>query len=59
MGVEVAKVTHWWLARRAALRAAGAMAQPIFQPVTLKVLPMLLRLMVRCHMSGRLAKWMC
>ena len=59
MGVEVAKVTHWWVARTALMRLAGATHQPIFHPVTLKVLPMLLTVKVRSHMPGRLARWMC
>ena len=46
------KVTNWWTARRARVSGAGAMAQPTFQPVTLKVLPMLSIEIVRSRMPG-------
>jgi hypothetical protein len=37
------------------IKLAGATAHPIFHPVTLKVLPALPMVMVRSHMSGRVA----
>ena len=38
------------------MRFSGAMAQPSFHPVALKVFPALPKVIVRSHMSGRVAK---
>ena len=39
--------------------AGGAIAQPIFQPVTLKLLPALPRVTVRSHIPGSVAMRTC
>ena len=45
---------NWCAWLTACTNAAGPMAQPIFQPVTLKVLPRLLMVKVRsCHAGKR------
>ena len=48
-------VTNWWTARSAAVSGGGAIAQPTFQPVTLKVLPMLSMVIVRSYIPGSVA----
>ena len=58
-GAELVKVTNWCTVRTAADSAGDAIAQPTFQPVTLKVLPMLPMVMVRSAISGSVAIGTC
>ena len=58
-GVATVKGIHWWAIRMAWAMGLGVMAQPIFQPVTEKVLPALPSVTVRSHMPGSVAMRTC
>ena len=58
-GVATANGIHWWAMKMALAMGAGAMAHPIFQPVTEKVLPALPSVTVRSHMPGSVAMRTC
>ena len=55
----MAKVTNWCAARTAAVSSGGAAAQPIFQPVSEKVLPKEEIVIVRSRMPGSVAIGTC
>ena len=58
-GRAIANVRNWCAAWTAATSGVGPVAQPIFQPVKLKVLPVLERVSVRSNMSGSVAMGTC
>ncbi len=58
-GAPLTKVRNCLTARMGPMRAEGAVIQPIFHPVVLKVLPPLEMLTVRSQPPGRLAIGVC
>ena len=54
-GVVQVYTECWWMTLGPANNAAGPTVQPIFQPVTEKVLPAEPIVMVRSHIPGRVA----
>ena len=58
-GVAVAKVMNWCAARTAAASSGGAIAQPIFQPVSENVLPKDEIVIVRSRIPGSVAIGTC
>ena len=55
----MAKVRNWCAARTPAVSGGGAIAQPIFQPVSEKVLPSDESVTVRSAMPSSVARQMC